>query len=146
MQIQRSIDTTSAPQRVWPFLVEPERILRWFTLLESFEYTSGITRGSGSTFRYEERSAGRLMKLEYRVTEWVENERFAFTLVSGPLARDDQVWRVESQATGSRITLQEDVELSGGAFGRMLLALFVGRTIGKHLEDMLARLKALVEA
>ncbi len=86
------------------------------------------------------------MKLDYRVTEWVENERFGFTLVSGPLARDDQVWRVEAQVTGSRVTLQEDVELSGGVFGRMLLALFVGRTIGNHLEDMLARLKALVEA
>jgi hypothetical protein len=34
----------------------------------------------------------------------------------------------------------------GGVFGRMLPALFVGRMIGKHLEEMLTRLKALAEA
>ena len=41
MRIERSIETTAPPERVWPLLVTPEEILKWFTLLESFEYTSG---------------------------------------------------------------------------------------------------------
>lgn len=146
MKIQRSVETTAPPSRVWPLLVQPVAIRRWFTLLESFEYTSDPPHGVGSTFRYEERSGGRLMKCEYRVTEWAEEERFAFTLVAGPMARDDQVWRVEPLPAGSRITLEEDVELGGGIFGRMLLKLGVGRMIGGHLEEMLANLKALAEA
>ena len=146
MKIWRSIETSATPQMVWPFLVEPEKILRWFTLLESFEYTSGAGGGPGATFHYEERSGGRLMKCDYRVTDWVENERFAFTLTSGPLVKDDQVWRVEAAPGGSRITLEEDIEMSGGVFGRLLLKLMVGRMIGGHLHEMLVRLKGLAEA
>jgi uncharacterized protein YndB with AHSA1/START domain len=145
MTIERSVDTTAPAERVWPLLVTPEDILKWFTLLESFEYTSEH-RGVGATFHYDERSGGRLMKLDYRVTEWVENQRLAFTLVSGPMRKDDQVWSIAAIPTGSRVTLSEDIELSGGVFGRMLLALFVGRMIGKHLEEMLTNLRGLAEA
>jgi uncharacterized protein YndB with AHSA1/START domain len=145
MKIERSIDTTAPPERVWPLLVTPEEILKWFTLLESFEYTSE-QRGVGTTFHYDERSGGRLMKLDYQVTEWVENRRLAFTLVSGPMRKDDQVWSIEAIPTGSRVTLSEHIELSGGVFGKMLLALLVGRMIGKHLEEMLTNLRNLVEA
>jgi len=146
MRIHRSIETTATPQRVWPLLVGPEEILKWFTLLERFEYTSERRSGVGATFHYEERAAGRLMKCDYRVTDWIENERFAFTLVSGSMPKDDQVWRVETMPTGSRVVLEEDVELSGGVFGKIPMALFVGRMIGKHLQEMLMNLKRLAEA
>lgn len=146
MKISRSIETAASAPRVWPLLVQPEPILKWFTLLESFRYTSEPPYGPGATFHYEERSAGRLMKCDYRVTDWVENKRFAFTLTSGPMPKDDQVWRIEALPAGSRITLEEDVELSGGVFGKMLLALGVGRMIGKHLHEMLVNLKGLAEA
>ena len=146
MKIQRSIETTASPQRVWPLLVQAEEILKWFTLLEGFNYTSEAPHGPGSTFHYDERSGGRLMKCDYRVTDWQENQRFAFTLVSGPMPKDDQAWRIDSLPAGSRVTLEEDLELPGGVFGRMLLALGVGRTIGKHLEEMLIDLKGLAEA
>ena len=145
MKVSRSIDTAASPQKVWPLLVQPEAILKWFTLLEKFHYTSEPPHGRGATFHYEERSGGRLMKCDYRVTDWVEGQRFAFTLVSGPLAKDDQVWRIEALGAGSRVTLEEDVELSGGVFGRMLLALGVGRMIGRHLQEMLVNLKKLAE-
>jgi len=146
VKVSRSIEVAASPQKVWPLLVQPEAILKWFTLLERFDYTSEPPHGQGTTFHYEERSGGRLMKCDYRVTDWVESQRFAFTLVSGPLAKDDQVWRIEALAAGSRVTLEEDVELSGGVFGRMLLALGVGRMIGKHLQEMLVNLKKLAEA
>ena len=146
MKIQRSIETMASPQRVWPMLVQAEEILKWFTLLEGFNYTSEPPHGPGSTFHYDERSGGRLMRCDSRGTDWQENQRFAFALVSGPMPKDDQVWRIDALPAGSRVTLEEDLELPGGVFGRMLLALGVGRTIGKHLEEMLIDLKGLAEA
>ena len=146
MRIERSIEAAASPQRVWPLLVEPEKIVRWFTLLEKFEYTGDQRRGAGTTFHYEERSGRRLMKLDYRVTDWVENGRLAFSLVSGPLPKDDQVWRIEVVPNGSKVTLEENLELPGGVFGKLLLAMVVGRTIGKHLDEMLVNLKTLAEA
>ncbi len=146
MRIQRSIEIAAPPEKIWPFLIEPERILKWFTLLEKFEYTGKQRSGVGTAFYYEEKSAGQLMKLNYAVTEWAENKRLAFSLTSGPLKKDDQVWSIEATPSGSRFTLKEDIEMPWGVIGKIIGALFAGRMIGKHLEEILANLKRLVEA
>jgi len=146
MRIQRSIEIAAPPEKIWPFLVEPEKILKWFTLLQKFEYTGEQRSGVGTPFYYEEKSGGRLMKLNYVVTEWMENERLAFIMTSGPLNKDDQVWSIEATSAGSRFTLTEDVEMSWGIIGKIMGALFAGRMIGKHLEEMQANLKKLAEA
>jgi uncharacterized protein YndB with AHSA1/START domain len=145
MRVERSLEIAASPQRVWPLLVEPQQILKWFTLLKSFEYTSEPPRGVGTTFHYEEKSGGRLMKLDYRVTGWVENERLAFSVVSGPLRKDDQVWSIAAVPGGSKVTLWEDVALPGGKLGDVVLAPVVGRMIGGHLAEMLVNLKGLTE-
>jgi uncharacterized protein YndB with AHSA1/START domain len=146
MRIQKSIEIAAPPEKIWPFLVEPEKILKWFTILEKFEYTSKQRSGVGTTFCYEEKSVGRIMKLNYAVTEWVENERLAFSLTSGPTTKDDQVWSIKATPSGSIFTLTEDFEMPWGILGKILLALFIGRQIGKRLEQIIANLKNLAEA
>ena len=146
MKIQRSIEIAAPPDKIWPFLIEPEKILKWFTLLQKFEYTSKQRSGVGTRFYYEEKSGGRLMKLNYAVTEWVENKRLAFSLTSGSLKRDDQIWSIEATSLGSRFTLTEDVEMPWGIMGKIIGALFAGRMIAKNLEEILANLKKQAEA
>lgn len=146
MRVERSIAIAATPEKIWPYLVEPEKIRKWFTLLRRFEYTGEQKSGVGTPFYYEEKSGPQLMKLHYVVTEWVENERLAFTMVSGPAKRDDQVWSIAATPSGSRFTLTEDYEAPWGVMGKMLEKLFVGRIIGKHLEEILANLKSLAEA
>ena len=146
MKIKRSIEIAVPPDKIWPFLIEPEKILKWFSLLQKFEYTSEQRSGAGMSFYYEEKSGGRLMKLNYAVTEWVENERLAFIMTSGSLKKDDQVWSIEVTPSGSKFTLTEDVEMTWGIIGKIIGALFAGRMIGKNLEEILANLKSLAEA
>ena len=146
MRVERSIEIAAPPEKIWPFLVEPEKILKWFTLLRKFEYTGEQKSGVGTTFYYEEKSGPQLMKLHYVVTEWVENEKLAFVMTSGPAKRDDQIWSIEATPSGSRFTLTEDYEMSWGVIGKLMEKLFVGRIIGKHLEEILANLKSLAEA
>ena len=146
MRIQRSIEITAPPEKIWPFLVEPDKILKWFTLLRKFEYTSEQRSGVGTPFYYEEKSGGQLMKLNYAVTEWVENEKLAFSVTSGSLKKDDQVWSIEALPSGSRFTMFEDVEMPWGIIGKIIGALFGGMMIGKNIEHILANLKKLAEA
>ena len=145
MRVQKSIEIAAPPEKIWPFLVEPEKILKWFTLLEKFEYTGEQRSGVGTPFYYEEKSVSGVMKLNYAVTEWVENERLAFSLTSGPTKKDDQVWSIEATPSGSRFTLTEDFEMPWGIIGKIMGALFVNRQIGKRLEEILANLKKLAE-
>ena len=144
MRIQRSVEIAAPPEKIWPFLIEPEKIMQWFTLLKKFEYTSEQHSGVGTTFYYEEKNSPMLMKLSYEVKEWVENERLAFSMTSGPAKRDDQVWAIEVTPLGSRFTCTEDYEMPWGILGRMIVAL-VGGMIGKRIQEILVNLKRLVE-
>ncbi|MGD0780556.1 MAG: SRPBCC family protein [Dehalococcoidales bacterium] len=146
MKVQRSIDIKAAPEKVWPFLVEPEKILKWFNLLKKFEYTGEKRSGVGTTFYYEEKSGGQLMKLNYKVTEWEKNKKMAFVVTSGSLKKDDQVWSIGETPTGSRFTMFEDLEMPMGIFGKIIGALFGEKMIGKSMEEILANLKRLAEA
>jgi uncharacterized protein YndB with AHSA1/START domain len=145
MKVQRSIEVGAPPEKVWPFLVEPEKILKWFNLLRKFEYTGDKRRGAGTTFYYEEKSSGQLMKLHYKVTEWVENKKLAFSVTSGSLKKDDQVWSIEATPTGSRFTMYEDLEMPMGIIGKVIGALFGEMMIGKSMEKILGNLKKMAE-
>jgi len=146
MKIQRSIEIKAPPEKVWPLLLEPEKILKWFNLLQKFEYTGDKRSGVGTTFYYEEKSSGQLMKLNYVVTEWVENKKLAFSVTSGSLKKDDQVWSIEATPAGSRFTMFEDLEMPMGIIGKIIGALFGGMMIGKNIEKILGNLKKLAEA
>jgi uncharacterized protein YndB with AHSA1/START domain len=146
MKVQRSIEITASPEKVWPFLVEPEKILKWFTLLQKFEYTGEKRSGVGATFYYEEKSGGQLMKCHYKVTDWVENKKIAFGVTSGSLNKDDQVWSVEAAPAGSRFTMYEDLEMPMGIFGKIIGALFGQMMVGGDMKKILANLKKLAEA
>ena len=146
MKIQRSIEIAAPPEKIWLFLIEPEKILKWFDLLRKFEYTSDKRSGAGTTFYYEEKSSGQLMKLNYKVTEWTVNRKLAFSVTSGSLKKDDQVWSIEAMPSGSKFTMCEEVEMPMGIIGKIIGALFGGSMIGKNMEKILANLKRLVEA
>jgi uncharacterized protein YndB with AHSA1/START domain len=145
MRIQRSIDIPASPDKIWPFLVEPDKIQKWFTLLRKFEYTGIKQGGVGSTFYYEEKSGPQLMKLNYVVTEWVDNKRLVFVLTSGPLKKDSQVWSLEAITSGSRFTMTEDVEIARGIIDRIITPILKGM-IGKNIEKIQHNLKELIEA
>jgi len=146
MKVQRSVDIAAPPEKIWPFLVEPERIVTWFDLLRKFEYTGDKRSGVGTTFYYEEKSGGQLMKLNYKVTEWAENKKLAFGVTSGSLKKDDQVWSIEVTPSGSRFTMFEDLEMPMGVIGKIIGATFGGSMIGKNMEKILGNLKRLAEA
>lgn len=146
MKVQRSIDINLPPEKVWPFLIEPEKIMKWFILLKKFEYTGDKRGCAGTTFYYEEKSGGQLMKMNYVVTEWTENAKLAFKVTSGSLKKDDQVWSIEAMPSGSRFTMFEDLEMPMGIFGKVIGALFGGIMIGGNMDKILSNLKKLAEA
>ena len=146
MKVQRSVEIAAPPEKVWPLLVEPDKILQWFTLLRKFEYTGDKRSGVDTTFYYEEKTSGQLLKIHFVVTEWVENQKLAFSVTSGSLKKDDQVWSIEAIPSGSRFTMFEDLEMPMGIIGKIIGALFGERMIGKNMEKILANLKRLAEA
>ena len=145
MKVERSVEIAAPREKVWPFLTEPDRLLKWYTTLQKFEYTGGQQSGVGTPLYLEEKAAGRLMKLKFVTTEWVENERLAFKMTSGDSLKSyEQRWTIEAIPSGSRFTYSEDITLPYGVIGSVL-GLFARFSSQATLKKMLGNLKTLVE-
>jgi hypothetical protein len=146
MKMHSSIEIAAAAEKIWPFLVEPEKILKWATTLKKLYFTSEQCSGLNTTFYFEERAVGLLVKLNLVVTEWVVNERVAFKMTSSNLVRDyEQKYTIEAIPSGSRFTCYEYVKLPYGIIGK-LVEPFRRPISEMHLKRILVKLKSLVEA
>ncbi len=146
MKIHRSIEIAAKAEKIWPFLVEPERILEWCIPIKTIRHTSEQRDGIGTLFYFEERAIGRLMKLNFIVTEWIVNERVAFKMTSGNVVKGyEQRYTIVASSSGSRLTCAEDIKLPYGILGK-IAGLFRRSISEAHLEHMLAKLKNVVEA
>ena len=146
MRVERSVEISASPEKVWPFLVELENILKWCITFKKFEYISEQRSSVGTALYIEEKAGGPLMKLNFTVTEWVENEKLAFKMTSGSFVKSyEQKWRVEAATGGSRFTFMEQVELPYGVIGKVM-ELFARRSSEATVGKMLAKLKGLAEA
>lgn len=146
MKIHSSIEIASPPEKIWPFLVEPEKILKWCITLQKFEYTGEQRGGAGTPLYFEEKAGGPLMKLNFTITEWVKNQKLAFKMTSGNFVKGyEQWWTIEPVPSGSRFNFAEDVKMPWGILG-MLIG-FLGRSgAEKHAKEMLIKLKRLAES
>ena len=146
MHVRQSVEIAAPPERIWPLLVEPDNVLKWYPTLTRFEYEDAGQRGPGARVYAEETASGMLMKLHFVITDWVEDRMVSLHMVSGTGVKGyDQSWRVEPVPTGSRFTLEEHVELPYGVLGT-LLGRVGQRSSEGHVREMLAKLKVLAEA
>ena len=147
MKVQRSTEIAVPPDKIWPFLIEPEKILKWCITFRKFDYTGEQHSGVGTPIYIEEKAGPMpLMKLNFKVTEWAENERLAFRMTSGTGVKGyEQSWALEAIPSGSRFTFMENVKLPFGIAGKLIG--LVGQNMSKAtVGKMLVILKNLVEA
>jgi hypothetical protein len=145
MKIQRSISIDATAERIWPLLVEPENIMKWCSFAKKVSYTSERVRGLGTTFYFEERAVGRLMKLHFVVDEWTFKESVSFKMTSGNFVKGyQQRYTLEPSSKGIHLTIFENVKLPWGILGK-LVGIFRKPRSNSHLEDMLIQLKKACE-
>ena len=146
MRVQKAIEVDVPANRVWPYFVEPERILQWCITFKRFEYTSDQRSGVGAPIYIEEQAGGPLMKMRFEITEWKENEMVTLRMISGPMMKSyEQSWKLETTPTGSRINIRENVVFSFGIVGKLLDSIEARASVGT-VDKMLVKLKSLVEA
>ena len=146
MLVRMSVDIDAPPEKVWPFLVEPEKAKQWFTLLEVYEWTSEEKGGIGSTFYWEERVGNTLYHLHFKTTEWVPNEVFGYVMTEGDFFKSyTERWEIEKTSTGSRFTFNDNIVFPYGPFGR-IIGFFAARGARETGAVILPKLKELAEA
>ena len=145
MEINRSIEIEAGPEKIWPFLVEPEKIVQWCFTLQSFEYTSQISYGVDATFKYREQGRFHSVELNCIITEWIKNKKITFEMTGGKSFKGyKETWMIELCPDGSRFSFIQQSHLPFGILGKIMES--VSRRRAEPIVDkMLARLKRLVE-
>ena len=145
MRVQKSIDIAAPTSKIWPFFVEPEKILQWCITFKKFEYTSAQHGGLEAPIYIEEQAGGPLMKMHFKITECIENEKLSLKMVSGTGVKSyEQSWVIMTTQTGSRFTFMEDITLPYGVFGKLLGLILEGMS-ASTVDKMLIKLKGLTE-
>ncbi len=146
MKVSESIEIMAAPAHIWPFRVDPDKVLQWCITFKKFQYTGDQCGGAGAPLYIEEDAGNGLAKMEFVVQDWRENEKLELRMVTGASYRSyEQHMSLEPSNGGSRFTYSEELVLPYGILGRVI-GWIAERMSARTLHTMLSRLKALAEA
>ena len=121
MKAQGSIVINAPPEKVWPFLVEPEKVLQWSSTYKKFEYVGDQHSGVGTKFHIEEKAGGPLMKIDFETNEWEDNKTLSMRMVSGTGVKSyKQNYLLEKVEQGCKLSFMEEVELPMGFIGKFI--------------------------
>ncbi len=143
-RIEAKVEVEAPVEKVFDFVADvPENHPKFFRIIEKVEATSELKRGSGSTFRYEVKSAGVKNWFENKVTRYVENEGMEWKSIAG--MKNEGGWSFTPTKNGTEVTFFMDYELPASYLGKVLDKLFVERENRKDINESLERLKAILE-
>jgi uncharacterized protein YndB with AHSA1/START domain len=145
VKVSMSVDIDAPPERVWPYLIEPEKTMSWYTSLQKFDYTS-VRPGPDSTFYWEEDVRGKIYWNHFRTTEWVENQVFAYEMTSSSFFKAyTERWQIEPTASGCRFSFNDTLVFPYELWGKVM-GFFGERMAKKSSQQILQNLKRLAEA
>ncbi|MCJ7567842.1 MAG: SRPBCC family protein [Anaerolineales bacterium] len=146
MKIEKSIEIAAPPERIWPFFVDPEKVIKWSITFRKYQYTGDQRSGVGTPLYIEEKAGGPLMKMNFEITEWVENERIRLKMISGASLKSyEQLWTLALTNSGSEFTFYEEIVFPLGVIGKLIGLVSQGSSY-KFVTEMQSKLKSLVEA
>jgi uncharacterized protein YndB with AHSA1/START domain len=145
MKVQGSIEIAAPPEKVWPYMVEPEKVLLWSSTYRKYKYAGEQHTGSGTRYSLEEQAGGPLMKITFEAREWEVNKKLALKMVAGSGVKDyEQVYTLEKTPAGCRLNFCEQVTLPMGFLGRLIGQLAESSSV-KTIQKIQLKLKELVE-
>jgi carbon monoxide dehydrogenase subunit G len=145
MKVEKSIEILATPEKIWPFLVEPEKILMWFDSFKKCEYANDKHSGVGTAYYVEEKVPGPLRKIDFEVKNWNKNENMKLEMTSGKNVNSYEIfWNLKGTQSGTTFHFVEEIGMPFGVIGKLLGVLGQG-TADKMVEGMLIKLKNLSE-
>ena len=146
MIVRMSIPIQASPDEIWPYLVEPGKIMLWCITFKKFEYLGEQQGGVGTKIYIEEKAAGPLMKMEFETTEWAENSKVMIKKTAGDMPKSyTQEWMIQPENGGSQFTFQEEIVMPYGFIGGLIERVVKGSS-ENTVDKMLKILKREVES
>lgn len=135
-----------APEHLWSFFGDTEKLALWVPGFESIEITSPPPHGAGSTYDMRMREGKRVVTYHGKTLVWEPGVRIAETITGGRFKSGQALYtehRFRAVGDKAELVYEQDFEVRG--MTRLLAPLFwfFGRIYAKR---MFARLKTVAEA
>jgi carbon monoxide dehydrogenase subunit G len=144
MKVERQVDLSAPPDRVYDVVMDSARLADWVTIHDRLVGDPPRRLEKGSRLTQSLKLAGRRFKVRWTV---VENDPCNLVVWEGrgPVGSHARVeYSFEENGTGTRFSYLNQFDLPGGPLGR-LAERTVARATAKELDGSLQLLKALVE-
>lgn len=145
MKVKYSAELDCTPERVWYWLGNPERALKWQTDISKTEILEKKQGWVGTTFRERIEEGGKGVDMEGVVKDYTENKSIGMHL-SSKYNVVDVNWYIEGSGDNARLTVDTDIRFKG--FLWILSIVFrpmFKKTLLRQMENDLERLKKLCE-
>ena len=143
--VRKVVLIDAPPEGVWDVLRDADRLPEWNEELVAVKDVSGPLDHPGAGYTQVMSFAGRRVEGRFEVTaaEYLKGREIEATppLMRYARGRD----RLEPREGGTEVTVELDYELKGGAFGRLLDAVFLRRMMERTFERNGHNLKRLIE-
>jgi len=142
-KVNESVWLNARPEEVWPFIVEPERLMQWRTDIRRFEILDEEPAGVGTRFYIEKEVNKEMRRFDCVIERLDENRRFAFAGESPGFASVQAEYEIVPEGEGCRFVIRETVNVSG--INPLVDRLFVQWGLARTIRGFLARLRSVVE-
>lgn len=144
-RIERRIEIERSPEEVFDVLTDLEALPRWATIVVETRAAPDRPLEAGATFEQTVRIAGVNLESSWRVVR-LERPREVAYEAEGPAGGWLRMTQRLIPFEGvSRVELEVDYELPGGAFGEAVDRTFVERWNHRQAQQSLENLKDLLE-
>ena len=145
MKVNNAIDLNCTPEKVWYWLGDPERAVKWQTNISKTEILNKTPDWVGTTYRERIEENGRGVEMQGVVTEYTENKLLGMH-VSGKYNVVDVKWRIEEVGEKARLTVDSDVRFKGFLWVlSLVIRPMFKKTLLRQMQTELENLKELCE-
>lgn len=141
--IDESIHLSADPETVWPFLVEPTKLLQWLTEMHKFEWLEQGSLGVGSRYYVDKELRGQVRRYDSVVTRWEENRCFGYVSEAAGFSRVEGTWTITAEQDGCRFRIDERIQVQDAP--AIIDRLFIRRIASRALRGFLEQLRQVVE-
>jgi uncharacterized protein YndB with AHSA1/START domain len=130
MRIVNTIEIKATAERVFYWLEDPERAMKWMSSVSRSEIVEETPEKVGTRFREYVEENGRGLEMHGMITSWEENSRLGFHLESDVTVTDVE-FTLDEERGVTRLTQSADMQFKGPL---KIMSVLFGAAIVKRIK------------
>ncbi len=144
--VKETVRLNTTPDKVWLFVIEPEKLMQWRTDIKKFEMIDKGHPEVGKRFYIEKEVRGEPRRFDSTIVQLEENRRFAFEAEATGFAKVSAVYEIIPEGGRCKFIINETVDVLTMKFLKSFFdRVFIQRGLAKTIRGFLDNLKDIIE-